>query len=143
MRKFPQVKKNIINDILAVIASEADKRVHVITGQTKASIAARVTGPDTGEVTAEFGGVWEERRGGSHAFMTQAAAKGKRESSKIAQTHLSALMVNDEVKTPRQTRYTHITIGKRGTKIYHYRDPSLSSGGTARRTQRTRFRRGG
>lgn len=143
MQKFPRMKTNIITDILDVIATEADKRAHVITGRTKGSISSRVTGPNGGEVSAEFGAVWEERRSSPHDFMTQGATKGKKEAGRIAQLHLNALVINDEVKPSHQLKYTHITVSKSGRKIYHYRDPSLASGGTARRTQRTRIRRGG
>ena len=143
MRKIPQMKRNIVTETVEKIAAEGDKRVHVITGRTKGSIHAQVINDGLGEVSAEFGAVWEERRGSPHDFLTQAVTVGKQEIGKIAGLHLNALIVNDQVKAPHQIKYTHITVSKSGRKIYHYRDPSLASGGTARRTQRTRLSRGG
>ena len=128
MQKFPQVKRNILTDIIELIAQTADRHVHIITGRTKSSIRAKIINNNMGEVYADFGAKWEERRGGSHRFMTMGAQEGKRQSGKIAQLHLNSLVIQDQVKAPRSPKYTHVTVGRHGEKIYHYRGRSGRTG---------------
>lgn len=86
---LPQSRVNILNETADVIMNDADKRVHVITGQTKAS--GRVSIPSNNQITITymFGAIFEERKGGSHAFLHLATETGKRNMVKIAQKYIT------------------------------------------------------
>lgn len=58
-----------VNDTLDETAVFAHQRVHIMSGRTDASIKVD---HEEGTVTASWGALWEERRGGSHAFLSNA-----------------------------------------------------------------------
>jgi len=89
MRRFPQVKKDILKDITDVIVKEENRRVHVITGKTKRSIYAKILDENNAEVGAFYGAKWEEKRGAPHDFKTQAAEIARIEGARYAQNRLN------------------------------------------------------
>jgi len=89
IKQFPAAQKKTVQDTVKIIFTEADRKVHVVTGRTKRSGAVKYTSDNQAVITYEFGGVWEERRGGDHAFLHEATQKGSKEMARIAQKYIT------------------------------------------------------
>jgi hypothetical protein len=88
-RVLPQAKKKILYETSIIILKEADRRVHVITGRTKASGNIHPDNENQTTITYEYGGAWEERRGPPHDFLHVATIKGSKEMVRIAQKYIT------------------------------------------------------
>src|SRR6187401_44510 len=91
-RMLPQAQKNILTETADIIMIEADKRVHVRTGRTKASGEQSIPSNTQITITYHFGAVWEEHRGGSHAFLDMATRKGQQQMQKISQKYVTDIV---------------------------------------------------
>lgn len=126
---LPQAQKNILIETADIIMTEADKRVHVITGRTKASGEQSIPSLTQITITYHFGGVWEERRGGSHAFLAMATKKGHQQMAKIAEKYITDVVdAGMKGKPPRKQNYiSKHRSATTGKWVYEYADTGRAS----------------
>ena len=128
--------KNVLLETADVIMIEADAKVHVITGRTKASGTASIPSKTQITITYSFGGVWEERRGSPHDFLHQGTLKGQKEMPKIVQKYITDIVQAGLAgRSPRFSTFIGKRVSKKTGKVYYiYSKSGGSSRGTGRRS---------
>jgi hypothetical protein len=107
---IPTVKREMLESAGTVVANEAVRVAHVITGRTKGSINLSIPSTDSITITAKFGAFYEEKRGGQHALLHIGMTKGRKELPKIIQSYMldaidSAFQGSTTIKKRRTLTY--------------------------------------
>lgn len=107
---LPTVKREMLETAGTVVANEAVKVAHVITGRTKGSINLSIPSTDSITISAKYGAFYEERRGGDHALLQKGMVLVKKQLPSIIQAYTldaidSAFQGSVSLKKRRSIRY--------------------------------------
>jgi hypothetical protein len=100
-------KARILEESADIFVSEWDRNVHIITGQTKASIMKDKVSNDASfiEVHAEHGAFWEEQRGDQHAGGTMARDETMKAMPAIVIREFEAMFNRNRGSTPKGSKF--------------------------------------
>jgi len=123
----PATRKAFLADMGGQFGDFAIRDAHVISGRTRDSLHVSAFTDTYIEFQAMWGAKWEEKRGGTHAFMTHALNHVKQNATQTANKYYSNLIKSNigvggrgPSGPPRATTYISKYM-KNGRWVYKYK----------------------